>query len=948
MIKKIVFFVSAILSFYLPVCAWITVSISSDTIAAVTDRYWIGSTNTDWNNTGNWSNTSGGATGEAVPDSTCDVFFDGNGLGNHCIVNVPKIKCKSITAVAGFTKKFSVNSDSVELWGSFSWDAVDTLTTTGRWHWNADGDFHIGTGVVLVVPDNTYFIHPHSCVWDVDETLVYFVGLTGPESGKTFNFTGSGTFYLNEGQLICNGGTINNSTGSLTFRCTAQTTPLVINSATTFQQSSTNGIQCNIYGKIKVNWPAASIPYLTFQSQNTSGTGNCTLSVAGNISYSTLTIKKNSTGTFVFNTNNNNILRTSLTASTVIGNANATNSLIINNGSSKWEFGAYDGNTNNVGTTTINMGTGDWRFCYNSIVFGSNTRINGGSTSTFLFDSTSSANTTFTPQRLDTMPAITLNRSNVSANVSLGDTLKCKKLILTDGKLRGNSRHITVYDSTIINSTDSSIFNKPLTTNTLNIGASTLPVWQTGSEIIITSCNTIVNNSGVSLPTTTYPATGPISYDSANVHYVTGSPIATLAVTNSGCGGTFTKDTLPPGLSLNPSTGAITGTPTNIDTLQSIITLTGAGGTTKDTIVFNIISACGAVNITNQPAPITVTEPAPAIFAVIATGDPVLSYQWQKNSSDVSGATNSAYITPATAVSQDGDKYRCVISNSCGSATSDEAVLTVLCDTLSIVAQPASTSALAPATANFTVGVIGGAPISYQWQKGTTNISGATNSSYTTPATSRADTNSTYRVIVSNSCGVDTSDAATLTLAGYISLTSNRPEYSKLAGGGQDTVTGVNMDWIDSLWVGDSVIAPAGITKTTTRAIFTLPAYHQRGGVDIVAKGAFNRDTVFGLSYKNLHVDSMVPPQGRAGDTVRVSAIWGLGTTGLSCKFDTSTAAVVAGYNDTSARVVAPVHANGTVQVIFINGAGDTTYTGWKYGIGAKQRRFSWGWDLGF
>jgi hypothetical protein len=82
-----------------------------------------------------------------------------------------------------------------------------------------------------------------------------------------------------------------------------------------------------------------------------------------------------------------------------------------------------------------------------------------------------------------------------------------------------------------------------------------------------------------------------------------------------------------------------------------------------------------------------------------------------------------------------------------------------------ITAQPAGQHVVVGRTATFTVSATGAAPLSYQWQKGTTPIAGATASSYTTPATTLADDTSTFQVVVSNSAGSVTSDGATLTVA---------------------------------------------------------------------------------------------------------------------------------------------------------------------------------------
>jgi hypothetical protein len=82
-----------------------------------------------------------------------------------------------------------------------------------------------------------------------------------------------------------------------------------------------------------------------------------------------------------------------------------------------------------------------------------------------------------------------------------------------------------------------------------------------------------------------------------------------------------------------------------------------------------------------------------------------------------------------------------------------------------ITAQPIDQRVVVGSTGTFTVMATGSAPLSYQWQKGTTPISGATASSYTTPATTLADDGSSFQVVVSNSAGSVTSNSATLTVA---------------------------------------------------------------------------------------------------------------------------------------------------------------------------------------
>ncbi len=66
-----------------------------------------------------------------------------------------------------------------------------------------------------------------------------------------------------------------------------------------------------------------------------------------------------------------------------------------------------------------------------------------------------------------------------------------------------------------------------------------------------------------------------------------------------------------------------------------------------------------------------------ATFSAAASGTDPLTYQWQKNGTAISGAAASSYTTPPATISDSGAKFRVLVSNSAGSATSNEAVLTV-------------------------------------------------------------------------------------------------------------------------------------------------------------------------------------------------------------------------------------------------------------------------------
>lgn len=84
-----------------------------------------------------------------------------------------------------------------------------------------------------------------------------------------------------------------------------------------------------------------------------------------------------------------------------------------------------------------------------------------------------------------------------------------------------------------------------------------------------------------------------------------------------------------------------------------------------------------APTITAQPQSQTVSLNQSVTFTVAASGSTPLSYQWQFNGANISGATASSY-TIASAKSSNAGNYSAVVSNAFGSATSSTATLTVL------------------------------------------------------------------------------------------------------------------------------------------------------------------------------------------------------------------------------------------------------------------------------
>jgi uncharacterized protein (TIGR03437 family) len=81
-------------------------------------------------------------------------------------------------------------------------------------------------------------------------------------------------------------------------------------------------------------------------------------------------------------------------------------------------------------------------------------------------------------------------------------------------------------------------------------------------------------------------------------------------------------------------------------------------------------------DIVQHPSNQSVKEGHPATFAISVIGSE-LTFQWQRNGANIPGANSAMYNIPTTVLSDNGATFRCVVTNPFGSATSNQASLTV-------------------------------------------------------------------------------------------------------------------------------------------------------------------------------------------------------------------------------------------------------------------------------
>ncbi|CAM2009799.1 immunoglobulin domain-containing protein [Acanthopleuribacter pedis] len=170
---------------------------------------------------------------------------------------------------------------------------------------------------------------------------------------------------------------------------------------------------------------------------------------------------------------------------------------------------------------------------------------------------------------------------------------------------------------------------------------------------------------------------------------------------------------------------------------------------------------CNAPSISNQSSSSTQCVGANVTLSVTAEGTG-LSYQWRKDGSPISGQTGST-LTFSGIQSGDAGSYDCVITNECGSETSNAVTLTVDAGT-AVTQQPSGAEICAGQTLELSVAV-SGSGLSYQWQRNGQNINGATGATYRKTGAVSGDAGEYRCVISSANCGTLNTNTATVVVS---------------------------------------------------------------------------------------------------------------------------------------------------------------------------------------
>ena len=107
------------------------------------DRFWVSGGDGNWNNTNNWSTSSGGSSGASVPGTADDAKFDGNSGTGTATLNV----AGDILSIdfTGFGGTFDHSSNTLTVSGNVTLVAGMTYTKgTGTWFIGATSTFTSG------------------------------------------------------------------------------------------------------------------------------------------------------------------------------------------------------------------------------------------------------------------------------------------------------------------------------------------------------------------------------------------------------------------------------------------------------------------------------------------------------------------------------------------------------------------------------------------------------------------------------------------------------------------------------------------------------------------------------------------------------------------------------------------------------------------------------------
>lgn len=369
-----------------------------------TKRYWIysGTGLGRWNNTANWSSSSGGAGGFSVPGVNDSVYFDGNGVGNDTI-NV-NANMRRLEIAAGYTGRivqtsftFSVVTSGILSGGIFSGGSAlvafgGSFVLSGTAFTSTSGNLNVGNYTF----SSGSFTHNNGKVRFVSTSNI--IGSTtfyqlefAPAAASTFKIAPS-TILTCLSTLTISGTPLAKLDSGAIY---AKADISVTNTSTSANGNAT--IEINGTGSQLFTGSGTAgngrLPNITINKSSGTLSLSSVISVSGNWTYATGTVDASTNSSTVFFYGNQNLDGQGTSATlpfynvtiagntvTLTGNLKVNNNLTINSTTTL----SAGSNTINLAGNWINNGT--WTYSTSTVVMdgsGYNTITKASGTETF-------------------------------------------------------------------------------------------------------------------------------------------------------------------------------------------------------------------------------------------------------------------------------------------------------------------------------------------------------------------------------------------------------------------------------------------------------------------------------------------------------------------------------------------------------------------------------------
>ncbi len=237
--------------------------------------------------------------------------------------------------------------------------------------------------------------------------------------------------------------------------------------------------------------------------------------------------------------------------------------------------------------------------------------------------------------------------------------------------------------------------------------------------------------------------------------------------------------------------------------------------------------------ITQQPTVQTVAVDDPVLFSVAAVGTGTLTYQWRKAGVAIPGATSTTYAITAAKLT-DATIYDVVVSSALGSVRSSASLLVVGIRP-TILTPPVGRALNLGAALSLRVTAAGSDPFAYQWFRNGQPIDGAKFATYSVSSVGQANAG-VYTVEVSNRVGRVTSQGATVTLAGAVTITKQPTSVNAVSGGSATfSVVASGTAPLKYQWKQGGVVLSGGTASSYT--IPVVSASHTGAYTVVVSNG---------------------------------------------------------------------------------------------------------------